>query len=110
MGTQGMASNHDQIKNDPRWKAARKHTLSRDGHRCVACGAEDDLTVDHIEALDTLLKTGGDPFDEDNLRTLCRPCNSRKGKRDLLRVGWTDPAWSSVVGSLTHGRKTPPAS
>lgn len=93
-----MADNHSRIKNDPRWKAARKHTLDRDGHRCVACGSEDDLTIDHIVSLDHLLKTDGDPFDLDNLRVLCRSCNSRKGKREHLRVAWVDPAWSNIIG------------
>lgn len=106
-----MSTNHDQIKNDKRWKLARKHTLTRDDHTCVACGAVEDLTVDHIKSLDSLLKSGGDPFDEDNLRTLCRPCNSRKGSRSTIRVEWIDPAWSAVVGgSLTSAGKTPRSS
>lgn len=43
----------------------------RDGYRCLLCGATDDLTVDHIRAL-----TDGGTNDNDNLRTLCRSCNS----------------------------------
>jgi hypothetical protein len=54
----------------------RERIYERDGHRCVLCGSTDDLTLDHIypRAL------AGDDND-DNLRTLCRPCNSEKGAR-----------------------------
>ncbi|MFI2664170.1 HNH endonuclease [Micromonospora carbonacea] len=48
----------------------------RDGHRCVACGTLDDLTLDHIYPW-----ARGGPDTIDNLRVLCRPCNSRKGAR-----------------------------
>lgn len=54
----------------------RRAVLTRDGHRCVTCGARDDLTLDHIHPYSL-----GGPDTEENLRTLCRPCNSRKGAR-----------------------------
>lgn len=58
----------------PRW--IRAFVMARDGHRCVECGAVADLTLDHIwpwsrGGLDTV----------ENLRVLCRSCNSRKGAR-----------------------------
>lgn len=54
----------------------RERIYERDGHMCVTCGATDDLTLDHIHPR----ALAGDDSDE-NLRTLCRPCNSRKGAR-----------------------------
>ncbi|MEV7770474.1 HNH endonuclease [Kitasatospora sp. NPDC086791] len=54
----------------------RERIYGRDGHRCVTCGATDDLTLDHIHPR----SLAGSDRDE-NLRTLCRPCNSRKGAR-----------------------------
>lgn len=48
----------------------------RDGHACVECDSRDDLTLDHIHPW---ALGGEDSFE--NLRTLCRPCNSRKGAR-----------------------------
>lgn len=48
----------------------------RDGWECRECGSHCDLTVDHI----TPVVLGGTD-DMDNLRTLCRSCNSRKGAR-----------------------------
>ena len=40
---------------------------------CAECGATEDLTADHVEAL----ANGGHPLGE--LRVLCRSCNSRRG-------------------------------
>jgi len=56
--------------------ATRCHVYERDGHACVTCGSQRDLTVDHIVPI----SRGGDN-DIENLRTLCRSCNSRKGGR-----------------------------
>lgn len=46
----------------------------RDGFKCVHCGAEDDLTIDHIYPW-----SRGGTDQPDNLQTLCAACNSRKG-------------------------------
>lgn len=54
----------------------RERIYIRDGHRCVLCGAIDDLTLDHIHPR---ARAGGDS--DDNLRVLCRSCNSSKGAR-----------------------------
>lgn len=54
----------------------RKAIFERDGFRCKHCGTPDDLTVDHIIPV----TAGGLSFDE-NLQTLCRSCNSKKGCR-----------------------------
>jgi hypothetical protein len=54
----------------------RERVYQRDGHRCVDCGATEDLTLDHIYPWSL-----GGPDTYENLRLLCRPCNSRKGAR-----------------------------
>lgn len=54
----------------------RQRIYKRDGHQCVECGSRDRLTLDHIWPY----SRGGDESD-DNLRTLCASCNSRKGNR-----------------------------
>jgi len=46
---------------------------ARDGNRCKVCGADKDLTIDHIIPI----ATGGSE-ETDNLWTLCRSCNSVK--------------------------------
>jgi hypothetical protein len=56
-------------KNIP--KQIRLKILARDGNKCVQCGETNDLTIDHI-----IPKSCGGDHSEENLRTLCRPCNS----------------------------------
>jgi 5-methylcytosine-specific restriction endonuclease McrA len=52
-------------------KRARVHR--RDGDRCVACGAGEELTLDHRVPI---AKGGGDH--ESNLQTMCATCNLAK--------------------------------
>jgi hypothetical protein len=54
----------------------RERIYNRDGHQCLKCAATDDLTLDHIHPWSL-----GGPDTEDNLRTLCRSCNSKKGAK-----------------------------
>jgi hypothetical protein len=56
----------------------RREIFERDGFACLACGATEDLTVDHV-----LPRSAGGGNGRDNLQTLCRSCNSRKGSRLL---------------------------
>lgn len=55
---------------------ARKRAIvfERDEHTCRHCGASEHLTVDHVYP-----KSLGGSDELDNLQTLCRSCNSRKG-------------------------------
>jgi len=57
-------------------KHIRQTVFERDGFRCIGCGATDDLTLDHIYPW----SLGGKDTVE-NLRLLCRSCNSSKGAR-----------------------------
>jgi hypothetical protein len=54
----------------------RQAVFERDGHQCVECGGTDDLTLDHIYPWSL-----GGPDTVENLRVLCRPCNSHKGAK-----------------------------
>ena len=55
-------------------KRVRLLVLSRDGYRCVWCGSAGPLQLDHI------VRYRDDGSDSaDNLRTLCAPCNQRRG-------------------------------
>jgi hypothetical protein len=54
----------------------RDFVFDRDGHACVRCRTTDDLTLDHIHPWSL-----GGPDTADNLRVLCRSCNSSKGDR-----------------------------
>lgn len=48
--------------------------FKRDGYRCVKCGCEEDLAADHIHS-----ELRGGQATLENLQTLCRRCNARKG-------------------------------
>lgn len=56
--------------------ALRIAVYERDMYRCQHCGAHKDLTLDHIHPYS---KGGRDTLE--NLQTLCRSCNARKGVR-----------------------------
>ena len=54
----------------------RMAVFRRDGFKCVACDSIENLTADHVYP-----ESKGGPTTFDNLQTLCRSCNSRKGNR-----------------------------
>ena len=68
-GSRGPSRSREPIDPELRWAVFR-----RDGYSCISCGSEYDLSVDHIYPVS---RGGGN--DPDNLQTLCRTCNSRKG-------------------------------
>lgn len=74
---------------DPRYKARkgqvhkgmRLSILTRDGFRCVLCGATAQTNILEVDHIIARVNGGGDT--PDNLRTLCHDCNV--GKRLLER-------------------------
>lgn len=52
----------------------RNYIYERDNYRCLKCGKNETLTIDHIIPL---IKKGGNS--KDNLQTLCYQCNQEKG-------------------------------
>lgn len=46
----------------------------RDGFNCLVCNSEERLTCDHI-----IPESRGGQTVEDNIQTLCKSCNSKKG-------------------------------
>ena len=54
----------------------RQRIYDRDGNACLRCGATDDLTLDHLRPWSLY-----GPDTDENLRTLCRSCNSSKGAK-----------------------------
>lgn len=57
-------------------RALRKAVFDRDDYRCTSCGERFDLCADH-----KIPESQGGPTTLENLGTLCRRCNSRKGNR-----------------------------
>lgn len=60
-----------RIPDELRWAV-----WERDDFTCRSCGARRQLSVDHVAP-----ESRGGALELDNLQTLCRSCNSRKGKR-----------------------------
>lgn len=52
----------------------RAWIYKRDGHHCLNCGGDENLTIDHI-----LPRALGGQDDRSNYQTLCAPCNASKG-------------------------------
>ena len=59
--------------------AVRAAVYERDGYRCVNCGVNRQLTVDHVVPLS---KGGKNRIS--NMVTLCRPCNFDKADGTAL--------------------------
>ena len=59
----------------------RQRVLRRDNHRCVQCGASDELEVDHIIPM-----WMGGHSTEANAQTLCKPCHKLKTGREHPQV------------------------
>ncbi len=57
-------------------RGLRTQVFERDEYRCVTCGDYHNLTVDHV-----VPESKGGPTELDNLQTMCRSCNSKKGTR-----------------------------
>jgi 5-methylcytosine-specific restriction endonuclease McrA len=69
------------------WDHLKSLCIARDG-MCVRCGTDTDLTADHI-----LSKALGGEDNLDNLQTLCRSCNAKKGAAVEVRNTWLDQEW-----------------
>lgn len=54
----------------------RAEVMERDEYTCLHCGATEDLSLDHI-----IPYSHGGPDTVENLRVLCRRCNSVRGNR-----------------------------
>ena len=86
---QWAKANPDKVREKARRRRALKNGATigpvdeaaiyeQGGHMCLYCGATEDLTIDHIVALDN-----GGPHCEDNLLVACGRCNSSKGTKPL---------------------------
>lgn len=61
---------------------SRQNILKRDGNRCLYCGSNRELTLDHV-----LPKSRGGKTEWANLATACKKCNSKKGDHTPEEAG-----------------------
>ena len=57
----------------PSHRALRDFVISRDGGKCVQCGAREKLVADHIVS-----RRNGGRHHPSNMQCLCDSCNARK--------------------------------
>lgn len=57
-------------------EGVRAAVYGASGYRCAHCGSDQNLSLDHIRPVSL-----GGSDDPENLQTLCRSCNSRKGAK-----------------------------
>jgi hypothetical protein len=66
--------------------SVRREVFARDKYRCVYCGSDQYLQVDHYQPV-----FAGGSNDILNLKTACRSCNARKGHNE--------PDWRQCTGN-----------
>lgn len=70
----------------PEWRAVRRRKLNQNP-LCEECLKHNKVTpatiVDHIKPI----KQGGEPFNMNNLQSLCTECHSRKSVQEGSRYG-----------------------
>ena len=70
--------------NSPEWSTLRNRVIREEGKQCNICyriiKKPEDLTVDHIKPRSVFPELA---LQRENLRVVCRSCNSRKGARVL---------------------------
>ena len=76
----------DEFNRNNSWYWVRKDVLRRDNYRCSICKKRFRkalLDVDHIIPV----RIGGNCFEKENLRTLCKECHKAKSKLDRFALG-----------------------
>ena len=92
----GMSRSHVSRIHSRRWAKVRRAVFIRDGYRCRSCGKASVLECDHIERDPTR-----DPFDLDNLQTLCRGCHIKKTtKENGTELSPERRDWLTLVNEL----------
>ena len=88
-----MSRNHVSRLHSGRWARVKRAVHVRDGYRCRNCGRAGRLECDHIKP-----DSGLDPFDMDNLQSLCRGCHVAKTRGENSRpVSAEQREWQHLV-------------
>lgn len=98
-----------KVYNDARWDAVRRAVFLRDLYRCqnpkcrrMVGIVPGDCHCDHIAPLED----GGEPFELDNLQTLCRECHGEKTRAEHRGEVWSMSEDVVVCGPPGAGKST----
>lgn len=77
----------ERFYSSPEWVAVRKQVIAEEGHVCAECGKkithDNGLTVDHKYPRSKYPELA---LKRENLRVLCRKCNSKKKDQEWLEI------------------------
>ena len=96
----------DYVKPQKRVAFTRFNLFLRDEFRCQYCGAQGELTFDHV-----VPRADGGVTSWENVVAACSPCNLRKGAKSLRRAGMSlrkPPRAPGAEQLRNQGRKFPP--
>ena len=93
-----MSKNHPGSKlhralNSRQWALSKRATHTRDNWLCILCGKRGRLECHHI----IRLAEGGDPYDPDNLESLCRSCHIKT--HQISRETPEELAWRDFLSA-----------
>ena len=89
----GRGSKLHRALNKRRWERVRIEVFRRDNYRCCLCGLAGALECDHVKPQ----FRGGDPYQLDNLQTLCRACHIQKSRGERERPDPGRDAWRELL-------------
>lgn len=78
---------YERFYSSPEWIVMRAQVINEDGRGCAECGREimtdSEVTVDHKRPRSKFPELS---LKRENLRVLCRRCNSRKGAKEWVEL------------------------
>ncbi|WP_372839930.1 HNH endonuclease [Phaeovulum sp.] len=96
----------DYVKPQKRVAFTRFNLFLRDEFRCQYCGAQSDLTFDHV-----VPRSRGGVTTWENVVAACAPCNLRKANKSLKQAGmslFAAPRAPDAEHMNAMGRRFPP--
>lgn len=82
-------ADHSKFYNSRKWR--RVATAFRSAHPlCAACEAAGEVgpadVADHIKGLQWLLDHGADPYNTNELQSMCHSCHNKKSGKEAHRI------------------------
>jgi len=74
---------NERPRRTPEYKEWKRIVIERDGHKCVLCGEDKNLQIDHIKSFALFPELRTNPS---NGRTLCLRCHKRETKIFYIEI------------------------